>query len=128
MPQLFLTAAGSATPVISPNNSRRFQSNDPSAVAKENIRERLNMHVKKRIQGQDIYPTSPPNSSHLYSHQFDRDSTATLRPTNPFLMSGNECDSNCGRFKNIDFIEMFVCERHENEDFNLKCCQFKCHL
>lgn len=88
VPQIFLTASGSATPVISSNNSRRLQSNDPSTVAKENIRERLNMHVKKRIQGQDIYPTSPPNPSHLYSHQFDRDSAAAHRPTHPFLMSG----------------------------------------
>ncbi|XP_055316445.1 uncharacterized protein LOC129576049 [Sitodiplosis mosellana] len=88
IPQILLTAAGSApTPVISPN-SRRLQPPDPMATAKENIRERLNMHVKKRIQ-QEIYPISPPTSTHHYpDHYLDRGVASSLKPTYPFLMSG----------------------------------------
>lgn len=85
IPQLFLTAAGSA---VSPNSSRRMQHPEASAVTKENIRERLNMHVKKRIQGQDIYPTSPPTPTHLYPNHLDRGVAAAIKPTHPFLMSG----------------------------------------
>lgn len=83
IPQIYLSASGSTGPsTVVSNDLRKFQSS-----SKENIRERLNMHVKKRIQGHDIigqYPmpiTSPASS--IYSN-----SISASQQTHPFLMAG----------------------------------------
>ncbi|XP_031617004.1 uncharacterized protein LOC116336917 [Contarinia nasturtii] len=95
IPQLFLTAPSpSASSIALPNgSSTKFQSPDVSATSKENIRERLNMHVKKRIQGHDVIaqyslppPPIPQATSPFYSNPM---SSTTLKPNHhPFLISG----------------------------------------
>lgn len=96
IPQLFLTASSpSASSIVIPNNvARKFQTPDVSVTSKKNIRERLNMHVKKRIQGHDIVtqqyslpspsPTSPSPSS-LYTNPA---LSSAIKQNHPFLMSG----------------------------------------
>lgn len=71
----------------------------------ENIRERLNMHVKKRIQGLDIvapYPvSSSPSTSSLASHLFSANPLASsLKQTHPFLMTGEYKQSYAVSFMN----------------------------
>lgn len=91
IPHILTAAGASATPTL-PINSKHFSSN-----SKEHIRERLNMHVKKRIQGQDIIPqyhslpaaaaaAAAAASSSVYS---TTPLSSALKPTHPFLMSSS---------------------------------------
>lgn len=88
IPQIFLTASGSSRPSTTQNDSQRIQSFNLPTTSKEHIRERLNLHVKKRIQSHDQpqYPmlsTSPTTS--LYAT-----TASALKPTHPFLMTGTK--------------------------------------
>lgn len=77
IPHIYLTAAGASATSSPPICSRSLQSGNLSDT-KEHIRERLNMHVKKRIQGQDIIPQYTVPSSTVYSST-----------SHPFLMSSS---------------------------------------
>lgn len=75
----------SAQHTLPPINSKHFSSSN----SKEHIRERLNMHVKKRIHGQDIIPHpqySLPSSS-VYSNTPLSSALKHQASTHPFLMS-----------------------------------------
>lgn len=85
IPHILLnSAAGTSATSTLPINSKH-----PSHNSKEHIRERLNMHVKKRIQSHDITPQyslpAAVSSSSVYSTTSL--STALKPPTHPFLMS-----------------------------------------
>lgn len=86
IPHIFLTASGPSPASSTPITSRKLQPPDLSANFKENIRERLNMHVKKRIQGQDTLPQYSVPSSLAASPLFSATPMSTA--THPFLMSG----------------------------------------
>lgn len=86
IPHIFLTASGASATSSTPIYSKRLQPPNLSPTSKEHIRERLNMHVKKRIQGQDIMSQYPVSASPVFS---TTPLSSALKPTHPFLMSGS---------------------------------------
>lgn len=87
IPQIFLTSAGTSIPINTLINSRSTQPANQSS--KEHIRERLNMHVKKRIQGQDILTQFPPLLSPGTTTFPHTALPSALRPPHQFLMTGS---------------------------------------
>lgn len=90
IPHILFTASGSSGPSAASNDLKKLQSTN-SLTAKDNIRERLNMHVKKRIQGHDIigqYPISQYSMPATSGSSIYTSSASTLKQTHPFLMTG----------------------------------------
>lgn len=61
MPQIYLKVSNGLESTASADN-RKWLKDDSVNTIKENIRERLNLHVKRRIQDQDLLPLPSPQS------------------------------------------------------------------
>lgn len=123
IPQIFLTASGSSVPTTVQNDSQRIQSFNFPTTSKEHIRERLNLHVKKRIQGQDpphYSMSSPSPTASLYS------SASTLKPAYPFLVTGTNQTSSKHLFT---FSQSFArpCRNKFLQFPNLFLLHFRCY-
>lgn len=89
IPYILSATGTSAQHSLPPINSKHYYSSSSlSSNSKDHIRERLNMHVKKRIHGQDIIPhpqyALPAAAAAVYS---STPLSSALKPTHPFLMS-----------------------------------------
>lgn len=95
-PQIILTASSESPSFNEQNNSHKLQQTS-AATSKENIRKRLNMHVKKRIQGQNIiahYPLTSTSTSSTTIYPNSALPSTIKTTTHSFLMSSKKCNEN----------------------------------
>lgn len=96
IPQIYVTVAtGAAYQSLATSQKSQKSPMNISSIdsTRENIRERLNLHVKRRIQGQDTSPTSTlpisPTSSHLLMQKTDKFMNSGMDGNSPVVVFNN---------------------------------------
>lgn len=83
MPQIYFTVSSEAA---TSSDNQKWLKDDTTSTIKENIRERLNLHVKRRIQDQDL---SPVNQSYTSTSAplslLSTTPSLTIHPSNPLF-------------------------------------------